>query len=587
MPTPTLRYDLPRTYRPPSAPSRQGPRFIGSTGTGGAFQLANALSSLNPAIQNALQSGFDFYRQQEAQRADEFSREYKGSYADAVRSGDLPAGASVFFREQVLRNEVKTKAQSYQTWLQGQWHSDSAIKGAGEDQFEAWVEGKTADYVGSELSGYGQKLLSEEFDGLARAAQTNLASHHIADGFRRTKERGMQSLNDGVLKAIRQTAIEDPKVLAQELIQNGGSLNGIDREYQIRENVALQRIQGLMDNLAETGVPYSEINKSVVDSIALVAEQTGDTSAFGILDEITTGTGKLGQTRYAQAVRFDAEMKISSRQMTELRNHWAIEDRMKAEHRELAWGALVRDTMEQPEAAVQAIESFIAQYPDMSSAAVSWANSIGKPLADSPERDRIFLEAKARAQVGDLSAQEIVRGALAGNYTTAQASHLMDELQSSQRSLSADLQSDGLSLRNDLLRQVEDPIYKQATPAQERGALEMQRIYMRTIQQRQEQGKPMTPLEELDLRDNLQQRYVSQFSDGGAIEVPDKETGGEATETEAQPEASSSVQLPGGQVVQVPQNHIQMLQQNAGDPAILQQFDQKYGVGAAAAILMP
>lgn len=606
---PTIRFDLPRTFRTPGAPSRQGPRRIGSTGTSGAFSLASALSSLNPAIQNSLQAGFDFYQESERARADEFSRNYQGDYAEAVRKGDLPAGASVFFREQVVRNEVKQKAHSYQTWLAAQWHNDADIKGADEDQFEAWVQAQTSDYVNTELSGYNSRILSEEFDGLARNAQNNLASHHLADGFRRTKQRGLEAINNGVLDAVRQTAIEDPKVLAQEFVDNGGDIGGIQREYEIRERVALQRIQQLMDDGYASGLTYQELNKSVVDSVALLAEQTGDTSVFGILDQIQTGTGKLSGTRYAQGVQFDTELRVSQRQMTELRNRWAIEDRMKAEAEEQAWASLVRNTVSGEGDVTGAVEEFIAAYPEQYSRAVAWANALGKPLAgDGPGGGdgQVFLELKDRAQIGDLNSQEIIDTALAGNINTSQATHLMDELQSTQRNTTADLRSQGTSFRADLIRQVQDPVYKQATPEQERNALEMQRVYMQTIRQRRDEGKPMTPLEELDLRDQLTQRFLQKngtqnaFQEGrgaapAGVEVPPVDDAGGATEGAQEASTASQpatpvirrVEIPGGISIEVPENHIQYLWANASDPQVLNQFDEQYGVGAAAALLLP
>lgn len=600
---PTVRFDFPQTYRTPSAPRRQGPSFIGSMDTSGAHAFANSLSSLNPAIQGFLRSGFDFYREQEQIRADEFSRNNKGSYAEAVRSGDLPAGASVFFREQVLRNEVKGKAQSYQMWLAAQWENDPDIKGADEDRYQAWVDAKTSDYLGTELTGYSEVLLREEFDGPARQVQNNLASHHLADGFRRMKQRGMEAITDGVLNAVRQTSIEDPIVLAQEFAANGGDIEGIQREYQLREQVTVQRIQDLIDEGHEVGLTYQELNKSVVDSVSLLAEQTGDTAVFGVLDRIQTGTGTLGKTRYAQEVRFDAEMRISARQMTDLRNQWAIEDRVKDEAQEAAYTSLIRDTMANPEQATQAIEGFISQYPELASQASAWANSIGKPISRNPAQEEAFLTYKHRAQVADLTPQEILTAGLNEEITTTQATHLLDELQSSQSSLTSGTRSRISSWGTDVLNRTRDSVFGTNTLQQQQVALELQGVYAQTITQRQQDGKPLTAIEELDLKADLTRRYFEmtgapQEAPGAPPAAAQATTGSPTGQTQesaqgapeepaqATPE-TRGVTLPGGGAVQVPEAHIQYLMQNAADPTVLSEFDRKYGIGAAASVLMP
>lgn len=592
---PTVRYDFPSTFRVPGAPRRQGPSFIGSTDTSGARSLTNQLASLNPALQNFLGAGFDFYREQERAKGEEFARNNKGTYAEAVRKGDLPAGASVFFREAVVRSEVENKGRSFNAWLQSRWMSDPNIKGADEETFERWLEAQTSDYSGRELSAYNASVVSEEFGPLARQAQQNLAVHHIADGFKRTRDRGLQALQDGVLSVIREVeTTEDIVPFAERLAAEGVDISGLDAD-EIRTQYVINYINRKVDEAYNVGIPYADSNRLVTDAVELLAMESGDTAVLEVGDHIKAGTGPLGNTLAYREMALRTSARIAAQKEAQGKAHENMLKEQKEAHYNQMRLDMWRLAVDEPQQLVDMVTNYGGDDPEELEIMVDALNAFDIEPRGGTDHEALLGSITADARMGRFEPEEILDIQKRERLTKEETSTLLRINDEGRRRVEVSVQNE-VSDVVDQLETVAQSFELHGISAVSTAIIARERRRLQNeVADLYDQDKPPTrqqlyQLQDASLQRGLQALQASQDSgttlEEQAAAQPTIEPTPEVhptVETDPTPQ-QSRVQLPNGSFTDIPVGAIEAHRQHAGDPAHVEMFDKLFGAGASAAV---
>ncbi len=594
---PTIRFDIPATFRVPGTPQRAAPRFVGSTGTGGAFAFAESLAQINPQLQRFLGAGFDLYQERERARADEFSRNHVGSYADAVRNGELPAGASPFFRERVIRNEVQSKGRHFNAWLQAQWQGDAAVKGADESTFETWLSTKTADYAARELNQYASTVVSEEFDGLARQAQQNLAVQHIADGFRRTKQRGVEALNDGLLSAVREVqTTSDIMPFAERLVSMGGSIDG-KSDMEIRRDYIARYIERKTEEAYNSGFSHSEINGIVTETLGFLALESGDTGVLELGDHVKAGTGPLSGTLAFREMALNVSHKIARQEEAAARQSEAVATKQRKAQLDQLRLQVWRLGVDQPDELLDLALNYGGDDPDELDIITDTLNALDRPVRGGTEHTSRLIEVTSDARLGRFEPEEIEQISRQEGYTAQETATLLQINESGRTRIERSVQSDV----DEIVEQFESAakVENAGYGIQPHQALAIRREKRRLqdeIADLYDQHDGVPPRDKLYAVQDaaLQRGLTSLTAASGSASL----TGGAATVTptvtqpipEAVPTVETSptpqstlITSPAGNAIQVPLGALEFLRANSGDPSVLHQFNVKYFNGESVA----
>lgn len=310
---PGVRFDFPSTFRTPSAPTRQGPQFIGSTDTSGAFALAKELNKLNPEISRTVSNVNNYIIDESKKAGEAWARENEGTYAEAVKNGTLPAGASPFFKRAAHKESLRQQATQFEAQLYEEYETSGELQRMDQEAFHVWMEQRQAEWLKSLPGDRG--MIAETVGPTLNAIQQRLGSRHVSESIARTEEQAASQVYTGVRQSIDQISNYDDVTVAQMARDYG--ITDTRGPLDLRNQVRAAAVQVYADELRQQGFRGSEINSMLADAITQEAVERNDPDLLDLMDYVKGGTGSLSGTKIGREAKERAEDVIDRRLQAE------------------------------------------------------------------------------------------------------------------------------------------------------------------------------------------------------------------------------------------------------------------------------
>lgn len=283
----------PVPFRPAASPVN---RFTRTSEGQQISQLANSLARFSHNLRGVgleAQQGEITRLQEEGEAAAREMYEEGLSYKEAIEAGRIKPQDSPWFRlgaeEFFGRNAAMTYGSDLQTALR-----ESGLSESGTDvaQFEEFERDFRAQWLSQNVGASGRTRYFERafggaLDQTVAASRANFAAKAGTNLVNQAKEAVHQSVYDSALQS------------------HAGDVDSTEFAQAIRLDT--QRAIAM-------GVSAEEANKSAAEAIVNAAIQTGDVSVLDIMDDVQLGSGPMGNTSWAVAMKRDARRVINSQQ---------------------------------------------------------------------------------------------------------------------------------------------------------------------------------------------------------------------------------------------------------------------------------
>lgn len=253
--------------------------------TNSFLQLASALTSIQPSLNQFLDTKMNQVTQESIQAGQEAQMKNKVAFKDAVKGGAIPAGANPWFVQGYQEQSQRINGIAFDQSLRQTWASSDIRNSDDPQAFKSWMQDFTSQYV--DKNGISGQPGFHVFQQSALAAQENLAAQHI--GYRQ------QDIEKKTMDGA-QTLLNN--VLDYPLLYNGA-------QGQI------DAVKSVINAHVANGLNPTVANKLVVDSIITKAKQNESISDLEMIGKIDFGHGSLGKTQYARDEILQAEAHIA------------------------------------------------------------------------------------------------------------------------------------------------------------------------------------------------------------------------------------------------------------------------------------
>lgn len=337
-------------------------RFTQSSDGHQILQLANSLSRFSTSLRGLgleAKQGQITRQQEEGEAAAREMYEEGLSYKEAIDAGRIKPQDSPWFRlgaeEFFGRNAAMTYGSDLQTALRESGLSESGTDVAQFEEFERNFRAQwLAENVGeSGRTRYFERAFGAALDQTVAASRANFAAKAGTNLVNQAKEAVHQSVYDSALQA------------------HAGDVDSTEFAQAIRLDT--QRAIAM-------GVSAEEANKSAAEAIVNAAIQTGDVSVLDIMDDVQLGSGPMGNTSWAVAMKREARRVINAQQVEE-----RDEDIYEAEDEYLRAVAVSGYNSPEAQAALDALTRIPGGARRLSSVTQSAASFRANREADDPD----------------------------------------------------------------------------------------------------------------------------------------------------------------------------------------------------------
>lgn len=283
------------------------------SGASSAEALVSALSGLDKAIQPVLQRRFDKAKETEVAQGQQLWQENRQDFAEAVRTGAVPAGASPYVRKGYRTSQLHTLGANYATEL-ARGLEESKL---GQVDDPAQIEQYLADFhekfsATNNLNGFDTVELASVFTPMATKAHDNFRLRQVEKNIQFVETERFTSFQNEVLATLDMQTFD-------------GSRSQIDTAIA----GTAEWLKAKADELDAEGLDRTKISKSVVDILTSAAEADEDLDILRVLEAVKLGTGPLANTQYGREQMFRTKERILSAQL----RRQAASDRAQAKAR--------------------------------------------------------------------------------------------------------------------------------------------------------------------------------------------------------------------------------------------------------------
>jgi hypothetical protein len=282
--------------------------FSANPATNPMFQLADALSSLNPALTNYAaiqQTKVDAADFQAGQIA--YSKA-KTNLKEAVDKGTIQPGYSPGFQRGYQQGQLRVMGLDYDQQLRSAYSQSDAANSSDPKAYQSFVQDFTAKYMEDNKiqQGFHPIDVGTAFMPQVDAAQRSLNGYHVEQQAKNIEDNWQANTQNEV-----STTIDNAVANKMSIEQIGGAVNDV---------IGKSMANGWHDK--------STFNQQIVKLVTAKAIGSDNPELLDVLKHIPTGPGStLGNTTFARDAALEAQQHIQNSRRTDQQWQWAKEDR--------------------------------------------------------------------------------------------------------------------------------------------------------------------------------------------------------------------------------------------------------------------
>lgn len=242
------------------------------------LELANAWSDVQPGLTRFAQQRVAKYNEDEAARGRKAALESKQAFKEAVKSGQIPAGASPWFKVGYERQKATVTSLQFKQQLMDEYQKGDL---AGVDDPRAvskWMQDKTQKWLEENPDVQSNPEFERIFSVMGPQIHENLQNTHAAERSKR----------------IEQEVIQDTDFML------GATLDNAYDEFGNTNPNLGQELATIVGEQVSNGLSGPVANKLVAESVIRKAVQEGDVTLLDLLNEVPSGSGTVGQIGYVK-----------------------------------------------------------------------------------------------------------------------------------------------------------------------------------------------------------------------------------------------------------------------------------------------
>ncbi|WP_339771424.1 hypothetical protein [uncultured Pseudosulfitobacter sp.] len=250
--------------------------------------LAVALTQLDDAMSPVLKKGIRQAATREHEKGEELFQKNRKDFAEAVRSGEIPMGASPFVRRGYRESQLHVLGATYNVELKRALeHSNlSEVEDPAEvEQFIQAFNEKFREENG--LENMPRKEVNRIFTPMAVQSNDSFRNQQAAENIQLVEERRFRAFEQELHMAVTQGRFSGPPGSAAADAKNLG-----------------EWLNARAQDMGEEGIDYKLIEGSILNAVGSAAATRGSVSMAGVLNNIeVAGMGSLGQSAKGRKVQ--------------------------------------------------------------------------------------------------------------------------------------------------------------------------------------------------------------------------------------------------------------------------------------------
>lgn len=268
----------------------------GQKGMGSGAALTAALSSFDRIANPILKKEEKKAIESEVTEGEELFRRNRQDFAEAIREGIIPAGASPYVRKGYRRSQLHALGANYAVELARSLEESEVYKVDDPSAIEQHLNDFYNQFIETNgIAGYDNRELAESFSPMIQKAH---------DGFRmKQADKNIQ-----FIEQERFLSFENEVLATIDMQTFDGSISQVNAAVG---NTAAW-LKAKADELDGEGLDRTKISRTIVDIITSAAEADEDLDILEVLGSVQLGTGPLSNTKYGREQMVRAEDRIIS-----------------------------------------------------------------------------------------------------------------------------------------------------------------------------------------------------------------------------------------------------------------------------------
>lgn len=334
----------------------------------------------------------------------------KAQFKEAVQSGQIPAGASPWFKVGYERQKATRTALEYDQAMKAAYSGTNLSDNDDPKAISTFMADFTTKWMEANPDAKSNPEFGSIFSVMGAKSQDALQTIHAVE---RTKR-------------IEEGLIDDTGFMLRATLDNSVDLLG-NRNPTLGADLAQ-----LVDDQVAVGLSGPMANKLVADEVIRKAVEEGDITLLDVLDDVPSGSGTVGKVGYVRDAVSQARDQIASESnRRDRRANAKAEENHKAAIQGLQSSALAK-IFQDPFADIdQETDQLTLIDPDKAMEVVSWRTSLFSSLnaqKKNREDDMVKTDLVIRATRNDLTETEVMGALARGEIDAADAKSLITDI---------------------------------------------------------------------------------------------------------------------------------------------------------------
>ena len=205
--------------------------------------------------------------QEEAKAEREFSKT-KSDIKSAVKSGEIPAGASPEFVNKWVKLDLKRKARKFKTELFEAYREQNILGNSDPEAFNIFFDKFSAEFkANNKLDGYDPVNVAEGFLPFTMTAYEQLNAQHITGRVAENEKNAKIDLEDELYAIVVDGRYGDEQTVNNYFLYNYKPVPEKDKSLIFTAENIFTQAQELID----AGMPAREVNEIIRNTVKNVA----------------------------------------------------------------------------------------------------------------------------------------------------------------------------------------------------------------------------------------------------------------------------------------------------------------------------